>query len=199
MQAEQPVIAAPRPSGAKNVSLILSGIAVVLAAAALVAAVAIPGPTGATGAAGATGNTGATGPRGPAGNNTLMARFISFGTITLGSSCVNASQSAVLKVPSGGNVTITASVTIQITHTAGTSDTIYVYVSTSRFGACSDTAGFAAVPASAATDTYAITVPVAITSPVATAGTYSYTVGALAFTSTATMYLATGYAVFYPG
>lgn len=127
-----------------------------------------------------------------------MAHFLQLGSVSIASSCTNMTSSASLTVPAHGNVTITASVTIQISHTSGTLDAVYVYASTSRFGGCSDTAGYAVVPGSAATDTYYISVTVAITSPVATAGTYTYTVGAIT-SSNAALYFGSGYAVFYPG
>ncbi len=204
MQPDQPLQAPPRAGGVKNVSLILSVVAVVLAAAALGAAVVIPGPAGSTGAKGTNGANGTNGaqgpqgPQGPAGSGSLMAHFLQLGSISIGTSCTNSTASASLTVPSRGNVTITASVTIQISHTSGTLDVVYVYASTSRFGGCSDTAGYAVVPGTAATDTYYVSVTVAITSPVAAAGTYTYTVGAVT-SSNAALYFSSGYAVFYPG
>ncbi len=201
MQPDQPLQAPPRAAGVKNVSLILSVVAVVLAAAALGAAVVIPGPAGSTGARGANGTNGTQGPQGPqgpAGSGSLMAHFLQLSAVSIGTSCTNSTASASLTVPSRGNVTITASVTIQISHTSGTLDAVYVYASTSRFGGCSDTAGYAVVPGTAATDTYYVPVTVAITSPVAAAGTYTYTVGAVT-TSNAALYFGSGYAVFYPG
>lgn len=85
MSADQPTQSPPRGGGSRNVSTILSAVAVVLAAGALVASVALPGhagpqgpagpkgdpgangANGATGPAGATGPTGAAGATGPAG------------------------------------------------------------------------------------------------------------------------------------
>ncbi len=204
MQSEPIATAPSRPGGLKNVSLILSIVAVVLAAGALGAAVAIPGPAGPAGAKGATGangtngSTGARGPTGPAGNGTMMAHFIDFTSTTLGTTCTDTSQVATLRPSTRGNVTITASVVVQIAHTSGTEDQVQVLVSTSAFGSCSDTAGIADVPASAATDTYIITVPVALSSPVSAAGVYAYWISGIA-TGTASITFATGYVVFYPG
>lgn len=204
MSADQSIPAPPRPGGGKNMSLILSVVAVVVAAAALGAAVALPGPAGPAGSRGATGTngtngtTGARGPQGPTGNGTLMAHFLQITSFSLTASCTSATANASLTVPSKGNVTITASVTVQISHTSGTMDAVYVFASTSRFGGCSDTAGYAVVPSSAATDTYYFTVAVALASPVASAGTYTYTVGAIGAANDA-IYFASGYAVFYPG
>jgi hypothetical protein len=127
-----------------------------------------------------------------------MAHFLQLGSVTIGTGCTDSSVSASVAVPSRGNVTITASMVIEITHTSGTSDTVAVFGSTSRFGDCSDTAGYAVVPASAASDNYYLSVPVALTSPVATSGTYTYTVAALT-SGTAYIYFASGYVVFYPG
>ena len=206
MQADQPILAPPRAGGTKNVSMILSAVAVVLAAGALVAAVVIPGaagPAGAAGAAGtngtngATGTRGPTGPQGPAGNGTMMGHFIDFITLTLGASCTDEPNVVSLNTPSAGNVTVTASVTVQISHTAGTADSVVIYVSTSAFGGCSDTAGYAWVPAASASDTYKITVPVALASPVAGAGTYVYWVSGIA-SGSAEISFATGYVVFFP-
>lgn len=202
MQANEPVQAPPPRGGMKNVSLILSVVAVVLGAAALGAAVAIPGPAGPAGSRGTNGTNGTTGsqgPQGPAGPGTLMAHFLELGSVVIGTGCTNASSAATLTVPSKGNVTLTASVSIQVTHTSGTEDYIPVYMSTSRFGGCSDSAAWVDVPASIGTGSYVYTVPVAITSPVAAAGTYTYTVGSLANSATASFYFVSGYAVFYPG
>lgn len=207
MQANEPIPAPPGPGGKRNVSTILSVVAVVLAAAALGAAVAIPGPAGpggprgAAGANGTNGTNGAVGPQGPqgpAGAGTLMASFHQYGSTTIGSGCTNSTGSASLAVPSKGNVTITASVTVQMSHTSGTLDAVYLYASTSRFGGCSDTAGYAVVPSNAATAIYYVDVTVVVVSPVASAGTYTYTVGA-ATAGTAYYYFVSGYAVFYPG
>ncbi len=115
--------------------------------------------------------------------------------------CADGTQVANLTVPSKGNVTITASAVIQVYHVNGAEDLVYVYASTSRFGDCSNITGAAEVPASEPNGTYIITVPVALASPVDSAGTYSFAVGASTQTSTVSTVFAGvwGYVVFYPG
>jgi len=126
-----------------------------------------------------------------------MARILQLSSVALGASCTNAPSTAILAVPSAGNVTITASVTVEISHTSGTSDFVSIYGSTSRYGGCSDSAGYAFVASGEASGTFYVTVPVAFVSPVNAAGTFSYTIGA-GTAGTAWFTLITGYAVFYP-
>jgi len=187
----------------KNVSTILIAVAVVLAAGALVASLVITGPAGPTGATGAAGSngtngaTGSTGPRGPQGNGTIMGGFHSLGSVAISNTCTDLPYSATITVPSAGTSVVTASVTIEVSHTNGAGDNVVVYATTA-FGSCSDTAGYAQVPAGQPTATYLITVPVVVNSPVSAAGTYTYTVSA-ATAGTAWIYLAIGNVVFYPG
>lgn len=157
--------------------MMLSAVAVLLAAGAP----ALPGTggpaviagtsgtNGTNGTNGATGATGPQGPQGPAGNGTPMSSLLAFGTVSVGSGCTNASSAATIAVPSKGNVTITASFSIEVIHTSGAGDTIAVFASASRYGGCSDSAGYVGIPSGAAP-------------------------GSLAYIT-----LATGYMVFCPG
>ena len=185
--------------------MILSAIAVLLAAGALVAAVAIPGPAGpqgATGAAGTDGTDGARGPQGPPGNGTLMTSF-SYGLLDVGASCTDESPSFSLAAPSAGTIAVTGSVSVGIAHTTGAADDVVVYVSVPGAGGdCYQPAGSAVVPAALGSDLYEITVPVAVTWPASAAGTYALTISGAVFASSASnnaaFSAATGYAVFYP-
>jgi len=190
----------------RNVGSILSAVAVVLAVGALVAALAVPGPagpqgaTGATGANGTNGTNGARGPQGPAGNGTLMVSFRDTAVTSISAACTQEAASTNITVPSAGTVVITASVTVFIQHTSGTSDNVEVYVGTSvpTEGACYWPDGQATVAASAASDNYIITVPVSVATPVSAAGTYYFPVGG-STGGTAWFTWDVGYIVFYPG
>ncbi len=190
MQADQPVQAPPRAGGMKNVSTILSAMAVVLAAGALVASVAISGPVGPQGATGATGangtngapgadgTNGATGPAGPQGNGTIEAS--AFVLLTTGlASCTNL-ESVSITVPAAGNVTFSATAVIYVEHATTTEDDVLLFASP-QSATCYDSDGFISVPAAAPTGTYYYTAPLLDTFPVTAAGTYTfYVVGSCA-------------------
>lgn len=189
--------------------MILSAVAVVLAAGALVAALAVPGPVGPQGPAGTggangtNGTDGARGPPGPTGSGTLMTSMAG-GLLALSSTCTNERPALNLTVPSKGNVTFTASVLVGIAHTSGTPDEVDVYVSLpAPFGNCYLPSGVAVVPASASTDLYEISVPVATSWPVTAAGFESYAIAGIQSSASAASNAAfsavSGYAVFYPG
>ncbi len=208
MQANQPTQAPTRVGGARNVSTILSAVALVLAAGALAVSLAVPGPAGSRGLPGANGTngtaggTGPRGPQGPIGNGTLLASFSNVSASSIGTTCTDLTSNATLKVPSKGNVTVTASVGVAIYHINGGGDSIWVYASSS-FGSCGGNVALYGISSTAPTDWYTINVHVAIVVPVTAAGTYWFTVGAWFDTpSIGTMAQwngVSGYAVFYPG
>lgn len=206
MQPSPSAQSPPGVGGGRNVSMMLSAVAAVLAVAALVVAFAVPGPAGPQGTAGTAGTNGADGGRGPAGPTgpgALMSSFVG-GIVSMTTGCSNEVAAANLTVPSKGNVTVTASVLVEIVHSNGALDEVDIYVTLPPpDGNCFYFAGVALVPSSAPSDTYEITVPVAMSWPVPAAGFYSYAIGGsqptASGTTNAAIERATGYAVFYPG
>ncbi len=206
MQPSESAQSPPGVGGARNMGMVLSVVAVVLALVAVGIAFAVPGPAGPQGATGANGTDGTNGTRGPTGATgpgALMSSFLG-GIISMTTGCTNEVQRANLTVPSKGNVTVTASVLVEISHSNGGLDEVDVYVTLPPpDGNCFYLAGVAYVPSSAPTDLYEISVPVAMSWPVTAAGSYSYAIGgsqpAASATSNAAITRATGYGVFYPG
>ncbi len=185
-----------RPSGRTNVSLILSAIAVVLAAGALVVAFAVPGPTG---PGGATGSTGATGPRGPAGNGTIQGSFYDYNeTAMVMTNCTtDAGANVTLTVPTSGTVVLTAFENFIVGHTTGTYDAIDLAGGTPA-NYCMFFRGNVYVPANQPTGGYVLAGTLIVSLPIARAGTYTFSVSAVNYGGSAAFEYVSMSAVFYP-
>lgn len=197
-------------------STILSAVAVVLAAGALVASLAVPGPAGPRGDTGATGQTGATGPagapgpagangqsgatgpvgpQGPAGNGTIQAFHIDSNGTSIGTSCGDLANVSIT-VPRAGSVVFSATAAFWVGHTNGAGDYLNFFTSTTSAG-CTESASSFNVPSTAPTGTYYFTTPALGTFTVSGAGTYTFYLQAL--TNTAGYYTYGDLsAVFYP-
>lgn len=170
--------------------MVLSAVAVVLAAGALVASLAIPGPMGPQGAAGVNGGTGPAGPRGPAGangtnggtgptgpqgpvgNGTIEAfHFDSNGT-AIATTCTDLANITII-VPGPGSVVFSGTASLWIGHTNGVED--FVELFTSPFiGQCFSSAAQFSVPATAPTGTYFFTLPFMGSFKEANAGAFAF-------------------------
>ncbi len=156
--------------------------AIALAVVALVISVAVPGPTGPAGANGANGTDGATGPQGPigptgpAGPGTLMATNETGAKVSIGSACTTYTSAEVsITVPSAGEIVITASVMLDLSHTSGTRDIAFVVIQNNT-SSCPDDPylGIMVVQSTLPTDTYWQSVSVQKNYTVSAAGTYTF-------------------------
>lgn len=219
MQANQPSQAPSRAGGGRNVSTILSAVAVVLAAGALVAALAIPGamgPQGATGATGATGGTGpqgsagatgsqgpagadgTTGPQGPAGSGTIEAFHFDSNTTDINPTCTHYTGGDVnITVPGAGSVVVYVSVTIADPFTTGSSDLMYFYLG-NTLTSCTHVFATYDIPSAQPTANYFSVVAGIYSFGVSAAGTYTYSITGTSSTGSAKFYWAQLSAVFYP-
>lgn len=152
-------------------SAIMSTVAVVLAAGALIASFAVPGPTGPQGAPGANGAAGSQGPPGP---GTLQASNTTWDYTPIGATCTHYTN-VTLVVPGPGTIVVTATAVVAVSHTAGQYASVLVMIS-STVSTCpsSPWAGYMYVPTSASTGAYATTLPVMGSFQVLGAGTYTY-------------------------
>ncbi len=163
----------------------MSVVAVALAAVALVISVAVPGPAGPAGASGtngtngtngATGPQGPIGPTGPAGPGTLMAMNSTNAKVTIGSACTTYTSAEVnITVPRAGEIVITGSVMLDISHTTGTRDVAFVVIQNNT-NLCPDDPylGIMVVQSGLPTDTYWQSIPVNKNYTVTSAGTYTF-------------------------
>lgn len=177
-------------------SLILSAVAVLLAAAALVVAFAVPGPMG---PGGATGATGGTGPRGPAGNGTIQGSLFDRNeTRLVNTNCTtDAGANVTLTVPTSGTVVLTAAIDFIIGHTTGTQDYIDMYGGTPA-NYCTYFRGEVYVTSSEPTGSYAPDGTLVASFPISGAGTYTFSVSAISYTALSDFEYVSMSAVFYP-
>ncbi len=196
MQASPASSTPALPGGRTNVSLILSAVAVVLAAAALVVAFAVPGPAG---PGGATGATGGMGPRGPAGNGTIQGSFYDYNeTALVMTNCTtDAGANVTLTLPARGTVVLTAFENFIVGHTTGTYDAIDLAGGTPA-NYCMFFRGNVYVPASQPTGSYVLAGTLIVSLPILSAGTYTFSVSAVNYGGLAVFEYVSMSAVFYP-
>jgi len=189
--APQYVPPAPVPaptSQGSGLSKALSILAVILSVVALVINFAIPGPAGAQGATGLKGDTGDTGDQGiqgPAGTNgvngvngkgTIMASSNTSSSVPIGSAATNYDGAEVtITVPGPGTVVVYASVMVDISHTSGSRDLVFVNIDDTGT-TCLDDAflGILSVSTNLPSDTYWINIPLIRPFNVSSSGTYTY-------------------------
>jgi hypothetical protein len=196
--------------GIGHVGLILGVIALALGSSGLAIALTHAGPAGATGPAGSTGSTGpqgppggtgATGPQGPPGPGavTVTSSEISYSTVnkTCGS-MAGIQLDFVVSEP--GNVVATATVLAAIDHTSGDDGDAAFWLADSNTS-CVGTESFAYLPSAEPTGIYFIEVGLVHNFSIPAAGTYSYYVTGLNY-STGTDAVSVGYGnavgVYYP-
>ena len=164
--------------GIGQVGLILGVVALVLGGASLGISLTHAGPAGATGGTGATGptgGTGATGPTGPAGPGAeINESYVTSGTYWVNNTTCAAEPGADVgfKVSQPGTVVLTVTTTIVVNDVSGGGAVIEITLNTNPTG-CGSEPQLLDID-SQPDGIYYTSVSLVQTSPVSTAGTYTY-------------------------